>query len=154
MSVSRQVLIPGAGVQAARSLMLIPLRALQTPMGRRLMVAGALTVTLQGAVGVMYSNADSPGLAASAPAAAAVPAPARPANDKAGRPVAAKTPEAAAVAWFAARHKLDPGKVRALQRDAVGDRSARVLVMADLGHGRLDTAVVTVERTKAGWARK
>jgi len=153
MSISRQVLAPGAGVQAARSLMMLPLRALQTPMGRRAMVAGALTITLQGAVGIMYSNADSPELPAT-PAAVAAPAPAPAPAPKVTAKGHARTPEAAAVAWFAGRHKLDPGKVRPLQRDAVGDTSARVLVMADLGGGRLDSAVVTVKRTKAGWAIK
>src|SRR5918999_4018016 len=98
MSISRQVLVPGAGVQAARSLMILPLRALQTPIGRRVMVAGALTVALQGVVGAMYSNPDAPSLAASAPAAAEAPAPARAAGAaRAATP--ARTPEAAAVAW-------------------------------------------------------
>jgi hypothetical protein len=154
MSVSRQVLAPGAGVQAARSLMLLPLRALQTPMGRRLMLAGVLTLALQGAVGVMYGNADSPRLEAAAPASAAAPAPAGASVRKAGGGTAARTPEAAAVTWFAAKHRLDPRKVRALQRDAIDRASARVLVMADLGRGRLDSAVVTVRRTKGGWAAR
>jgi hypothetical protein len=153
MSISRQVLAPGAGVQAARSLLLLPLRAAQTPMGRRAMVAGTLIVTLQGAIGFMYANTDSTELATAAPAAVAAPAPATPKAAPPAKAAQAKTPEAAAVAWFASKHKLDPGKVRPLQRDASGD-SARVLVMADLGRGRLDTAVVTVKRGKAGWAIK
>jgi hypothetical protein len=157
MSVSRNALSPGAGVQAARTLVLLPVKALQTPLGRRIAVAGALIATLQGAVGALYSNADDkPRTAPVAQAAAVAQAPAavvRP--TPAAKPSTARptTPEAAAVAWYAARHKLAASKVKALQRNAVSSTKARVLVMAEVGRDRLDTAVVTVERDGAGWTK-
>jgi hypothetical protein len=154
MSISRQVLAPGAGVQAARVLFMVPVRMVQTPMGRRIMAAGALIMALQGAIGLMYSNADSPALSTSAPVAASAPAKAAAGAARPATVKPAATPESAAVAWYAARHKLDPAKVRPLQRDSFGAGAARVLVMADLGKGRLDTALVTVKQTKAGWAPK
>ena len=154
MSISRQVLAPGAGVQAARALFMVPVRMVQTPLGRRIMAAGALIMALQGAIGLMYANADSPALSTSAPVAAAAPAKAAASSARPTTVKAAATPEAAAVGWYAARHKLDPAKVRPLQRDALGSSTTRVLVMADLGKGGMDTALVTVKRTKAGWTPK
>ncbi len=79
----------------------------------------------------------APGPAAAAPAAAA----------------AASRPATAAVAWYATKHHLPPGKVRALQQDRRSDREVRVLVLADGGGGKLTTALVTVRRDGKGrWA--
>jgi hypothetical protein len=160
MSVSRNVLAPGAGVQAARALAILPVRALQTPLGRRIAVAGALIAMLQGAVGVMYSNADEPVEAASAVTGAAVtrsaPTPrAAPPSEahsaKAKAKATAKTPEAAATAWYAKKVDVDRGDVRVLQRESVSGQKARVLVMAQTGKDRMDTAVVTVKRAGGVW---
>jgi hypothetical protein len=161
MSVSRNVLAPGAGIQAARALAILPVRALQTPLGRRIAVAGALIAMLQGAVGVMYSNADDPVAVASAVAPAAVtrsaatprdaPSEAHSAKSKARPKAAAKTPEAAATAWYAKKVDVDRGDVRVLQRESVSAKKARVLVMAQTGRDRMDTAVVTVKRDGGVW---
>jgi hypothetical protein len=162
MSVSRNVLAPGAGFQAARALALLPVRALQTPLGRRIAVAGALIAMLQGAVGVMYSNADDPVAAASAATPAAVtrsaatprdapPSEAHSAKAKPKPKAAAKTPEAAATAWYAKKVDVDRGDVRVLQRESVSAKKARVLVMAQTGRDRMDTAVVTVKRDGGVW---
>ena len=164
MSVSRNVLVPGAGVQAARALLLLPARALQTPLGRRVAVAGALVTALQGAVGVMYANAEDPkataqratpaaltrpaGAAGAAPHAKSTPQ----AKSKAKSTAApASSPAAAAAAWYAERVKVDHDKVRVLQQQRLGADRVRVLVMAEVGRDRLDTALVTVRRQRSGW---
>lgn len=65
-------------------------------------------------------------------------------------PGPAARPAGVAAAWYAARHHLEPGKVRPLQQDKLSDREVRVLVLADRGDGRLDTALVTVRRDAKG----
>src|SRR5215207_3998461 len=65
--------------------------------------------------------------------------------------VAAKTPEAAATAWYAKKVDVDRGDVRVLQRESVSSKKARVLVMAQTGKDRMDTAVVTVKRDGGVW---
>lgn len=67
----------------------------------------------------------------------------------------AKAPRPAdvATAWYAARRHLPSSKVQALQQDVVSEREVRVLVIADRGKGRLDTALVTVRRgAGGGWS--
>jgi hypothetical protein len=67
----------------------------------------------------------------------------------------AKAPRPAdvAAAWYAARRHLPISKVQALQQDVVSEREVRVLVIADPGKGRLDTALVTVRRgAGGGWS--
>jgi hypothetical protein len=154
MSIPRQALAPGAGIQAARMLLLLPLRVLQTPLGRRVMIAGALTLSLQGVVATIYQHADQPpdptARGAAAPAAQLASAPSARAQQAPTARTAA-SPEAAATAWYARRLKVDADQVRALQRESEGRGKARVLVMADRGSSRLSTAVVTVARGKGGW---
>jgi hypothetical protein len=85
---------------------------------------------------------------------AAAPSPstsAAPAGPKAAAPPAKPArPADVATAWYAARDHLPAGKVRALQQDVVSRREVRVLVLADRGNGKLDTALVTVRRDAAG----
>src|SRR3954470_1369403 len=161
MSVSRNAVAPGAGIQAARALALLPIRALQTPLGRRIAVAGALITVLQGAVGLMYSNADDPVAAAAAVTPAggtrsgaaprAAPAGQAAARSDAKPRAAGKTPEAAATAWYAKEVDVGRDAVRVLQRETVNSKKARVLVMAKTGRDRMDTAVVTVKRDGGVW---
>jgi hypothetical protein len=76
-------------------------------------------------------------------AAAQPPQPTRPA-------AVANLPADVASAWYAARAHLPASQVRALQQDVISRRKVRVLVLADRGRGRLDTALVTVRRDAAG----
>jgi hypothetical protein len=158
MSVSRPVLLPGAGAQVARALLLLPVRLMQTQLGRRAVLAGALVLLLQGVVGTMYDNAEVPAVTGPRAVAAAASRPApSPAVKPAKRPTKqaatrASTPEDAAVAWYARRLKLDRDRVRPLQRQAAKGGRVKVLVMADAGAKRLSTAVVTVRRSGSGWA--
>jgi hypothetical protein len=68
----------------------------------------------------------------------------------AARPARPAQPAGVAAAWYAARHHLEPGRVRPLQQDKLSNREVRVLVLADRGDGRLDTALVTVRRDAKG----
>jgi hypothetical protein len=62
-------------------------------------------------------------------------------------------PAEVAAAWYAARRHLPARQVRPLQQDKLSGRRVRVLVLADRGDGRLDTALVTVRRDAKGrWA--
>jgi hypothetical protein len=153
MSVSRQALAPSAGFQAARALLLLPFR---TSIGRRLLAASALTLTLNGVVGALYGSAETPEVPAPAVVAAAATAPTRPATAPAAKAAPAKatpakTPEVAATGWYASRHKLAANRVRALQRQAAANGKVKVLVMADRGSSRLSTALILVKRSGAGW---
>lgn len=65
--------------------------------------------------------------------------------------VGARTPEQAAVAWYAARLGLAAGRVRALGSQRPGPGRARVLLLADPGAGRLATTWVGLHHTPAGW---
>jgi hypothetical protein len=60
-------------------------------------------------------------------------------------------PAAVAAAWYATRHGVARAKVTPLQQDRLSARQVRVLVLADLGHGRLRTALVRVRRGPDGW---
>jgi hypothetical protein len=81
--------------------------------------------------------------ASDAPGASGAPgAPAR--RAKAFRPADVAT------AWYAARRHLPISKVQALQQDVLSEREVRILVIADRGKGRLDTALVTVRRGAGG----
>jgi hypothetical protein len=69
-----------------------------------------------------------------------------------GRPGQAG-PAAVAAAWYARQEGLEASLVRSLQQDRVSSDQVRVLVLADRGRGRIDTALVTVRRDAAGrWA--
>jgi len=59
-------------------------------------------------------------------------------------------PAAVAAAWYAGRNHLKAGQVRPLQQDKLSNREVRVLVFADRGNGRLETALVTVRRDAHG----
>jgi hypothetical protein len=78
-----------------------------------------------------------------APAMAQRPEPGQP-ERTAGQPAQV------AAAWYAARQHLPADQVHALQQDVISQRQVRVLVLADRGHGRLDTALVTVRRDGSG----
>jgi hypothetical protein len=165
--------------RAARHGLVVTAAALRSDLARRLgrlvLVAWALAV----AVVLLYQHGDSPaalarpgqvagvaGGTAAAPAtstaraatatpagpkAAAPATPAAPAVPKAAAtPARPLRPAEVAAAWYAARDHLPAGKVRALQQDVVSRREVRVLVLADRGNGKLDTALVTVRRDAAG----
>ena len=156
-----------AAVRAATRLMLLPLRLLATPLGRRIAVAGALSVALVAMVSSLYAHADRPTAAAARslsamPAAAAKPAsaPARASAASSGAaaapvtptaPRAAQRPEDAATAWFAAQKHVPANRVKALQQQRVSGTVTRVLVMAQVGPSNMPTAFVTVRRDSAGW---
>ena len=53
--------------------------------------------------------------------------------------------------WYAKRLRVRPDQVRALQRDSVGPSKVKVLVLAQAGGGRLDSALVTVTRRGGRW---
>src|SRR6266704_3142216 len=149
-----------------------PLRAVRRRLGR---VPGLVLV----AVVLLYQHGDSPAaLAGAARAASAAPA-ARPAlppgagttgtstttsttsppagphgaAPPAAQPDRPTKPADVAAAWYAGRRHLGARQVRPLQQDKVSSREVRVLVLADRGNGRLDTALVTVRRDAKGrWA--
>jgi uncharacterized membrane protein YraQ (UPF0718 family) len=66
-------------------------------------------------------------------------------------PVPVAKPTTAAEQWYAARHKLPAGSVRAIQTDAVHRDTVRVLLVVTKANGRLDSAVVTVRHAKDRW---
>jgi hypothetical protein len=68
----------------------------------------------------------------------------------AAAPAGQAQPAGVAAAWYAGRNHLKPGQVRPLQQDRLSNREVRVLVLADRGNGRLDTALVTVRRDAQG----
>jgi len=145
---------------AARRALASALAALRGELARRLGRLALVSAALAGAVVVLYQHGDTPAalarpaVATTAPATLATPgAPATPPSSTAPaaprRPVASQPADVAA-AWYAARHHLPNSKVRALQQDVVSRLQVRVLVLADRGRGRLDTALVTVRRDGAG----
>lgn len=162
-----------AGAGPARA----ALAAMRTDLARRLYRLAVVAVALAAAVVLLYEHGDSPAPDRTAqPASAAVttaghpaagapdragtgaggraaperPKPGGPARATAGR---AATPAAVAAAWYAARGRIDASLVRSLQQDRVSSREVRVLVLADRGRGRIDTALLTVRRDAAGrWA--
>jgi hypothetical protein len=162
---------------AARAHGLTALRAATGETGRRLARAAALTLALAVLVGALYDRADVPTAAAQPGVVAAegsgthggsgakdgMGTPARAAARRADpdgqgglrgrtRPAAVgERPADVAAAWYAARHGAARSKVKPLQQDRLSAREVRVLVLADLGHGRLRTALVRVRRGPDGW---
>jgi hypothetical protein len=130
--------------------------------GRRVARTVALTVVLAVLVSALYDHGEAP-RAAAAPvvdAPAARPGPQKPRKDPGergglrGRDRPAQVgerPADVAAAWFAARHGAARSKVKPLQQDRLSAREVRVLVLADLGAGRLRTALVRVRRGPDGW---
>ena len=131
--------------------------------GRRLVRAVALTAALAVLVTVLYDQGE-------VPRAAAAPAVDEPAGAARGHTVrgqdpgdhgglrgrtrpapVGERPAEVAAAWYAARHGAARSKVKALQQDRLSAREVRVLVLADLGPGRLRTALVRVRRGPDGW---
>ncbi len=161
--------------QRSRSPWYLPLLALvhawlRGELARRLGRLTMLLAALTAVVLVLYAKGEAPAALARAATAAgrssasagagagAVPAAGhvgrggRPGLPAAAQPTPSR-PATAAVAWYATKHHLPPGKVRALQQDRRSDREVRVLVLADGGGGKLTTALVTVRRDGKGrWA--
>ena len=154
------------------------LRAATGETGRRLARAAALTVALAVLVGALYDRGDVPTAAAQPGVGASAGSGAHGASSVAGgsgggsgkaaarradpagqgglrgrtRPAAVgERPADVAAAWYAARHGAARSKVKPLQQDRLSAREVRVLVLADLGHGRLRTALVRVRRGPDGW---
>jgi len=147
----------GPGIRAAAQLLLVPVRVLASPLGRRLTAVAVLMVVLGSIVSSLYDNADAPG-ARSLPAArsGAATVERTSALHKATSGAVARQvgrrPEEVAADWFARTQHVARDRVEALQQQRVGAREARVLVMADAGAGRMPTAYVTVKLGKSGWA--
>jgi hypothetical protein len=140
--------------RAARASLALALAALHSDLSRRLGRLALLGAALAAAVVVLYQHGEAPA-ALARPAAATTTsrvraAPATTATTATTVAPAAARPADVATAWYAARHHLPAGKVRALQQDVISQRAVRVLVLADAGRGRLDTALVTVRRDAGG----
>jgi hypothetical protein len=147
---------------AARRVLAATLAALRGELARRLGRLALAGAAMAAAVVLCYQHVDTPAALARPAVATTAPAQRAPAT-RTPRPRAAVTtttapaqraaatrPSDVAAAWYAAHGHLPPGKVRALQQDVVSQREVRVLVMAERGKGRLDTALVTVRRDAAG----
>jgi hypothetical protein len=160
-----------AGRGPARLLVL----AARADLARRLSRLAVVAVVLAATVVLLYEHGDTVALErATQPAAAAVATAGHPsplaregagrargpgraapaaARDEAARPSRSDSPAAVAAAWYARQEGLEASLVRSLQQDRVSGRQVRVLVLADRGRGRIDTALVTVRRDAAGrWA--
>ena len=151
---------------AARAVGRRALAAATGELGRRIARAVALTVALTVVVVVLYdrgevpSAAARPALAAPAGHPAAGTGTARPKDpgDRGGlrgraRPASAgERPAEVAAAWYAARSGVPRARVKPLQQDRLSAREVRVLVLADLGHGRLRTALVRLRLGPDGWS--
>jgi hypothetical protein len=139
--------------RAARVSLALALAALRSDLSRRLGRLALLGAALAAVVVVLYQHGEAPAAlarpAGARPAAATTTTSVRSAPTTTVAPAAAR-PADVATAWYAARHHLPAGKVRALQQDVISQRTVRVLVLADAGRGRLDTALVTVRRDAAG----
>jgi hypothetical protein len=115
-------------------------------LGRRLAAAATLALVTAALVITLYDHPDigggRAGLSDTRPAVTGLRTPAA---------AASRSPERAAVSWYARQLGVPQARVRALQRRRIGHAEARVMVIADLEGGRLPTAVVTVRRDRTGW---
>jgi hypothetical protein len=115
-------------------------------LGRRLAAAATLALVTAALVVTLYDHPDiggGAGLSGTRPVATGRRTPAA---------AASRSPERAAVSWYARQLGAPQARVRALQRRRIGDSEVRVMVIADLESGRrLPTAVVTVRRDRTGW---
>jgi hypothetical protein len=142
------------GLRAAVWVLTLVVRLLGHQIGRRLLAALALTAVCASLVALVFAYPEpvepEPVSAQPAPRppTEARPAPRSPAT---GSVRSAGSPEQVAAAWYAQRKRLPRSRVRVLQRDRVSATVVRVLVLADGGDGRLDTAVVIVRRHGGGW---
>jgi hypothetical protein len=131
--------------------------------GRRVARAVALTVVLAMLVTALYDHGEAPRAAAApsvdAPAVGPGRQPARrkdpaPPGGLRGRDRATpvgEQPANVAADWFAARHGVARARVKPLQQDRLSAAETRVLILADRGHGRLETALVRVRLGPDGW---
>jgi len=161
---SKKMMAAVAGL--ARAVGRRALAAATGELGRRTARAVALTVALTVVVVVLYdrgevpSAAARPALAAPAghPAAGTGSARPRDPGDRGGlrgraRPASAgERPAEVAAAWYAARSGVPRARVKPLQQDRLSARQVRVLVLADLGRGRLRTALVRLRLGSDGWS--
>ena len=145
-------------MSAVRPLLRAGLAVLRTELGRRLATVAVISTVLVAGVSALYDHADPVGLgilpasARTRSVAATRPdAPAARPPSASRRPSPPKRPDQVAVAWYATRRGIVPGKVKALQQQRLGADRVRVLVMAEVGRDRLDTALVTVRRQRSGW---
>jgi hypothetical protein len=155
------VLAPGGeGTRAAAWLLSWPMRLAATPIGRRVLAAVALAVVAVAGVGYLYDSADQPrqaalfrpaGLAAEAAGATKAAAVDRQAAASPVRAKRAATAAEAAAAWWAARQKVDLGKVRPLQQRRVSATEVQVLVVAEEAGSRMPSEYVTVRKGPSGW---
>jgi hypothetical protein len=172
---------PGGPLRAVRRrLGRVPglvLAALRGELARRLYRLAVVAVALGVAVVLLYQHGDSPAALAGTAQAASAASAARPAlppgasttsttssttsppagpdgaAPPAAQPAKPTKPADVAAAWYAGRKHLGARQVRPLQQDKLSNREVRVLVLADRGDGRLDTALVTVRRDAKGrWA--
>jgi hypothetical protein len=137
--------------------------------GRRLARAAGLTVALAVLVTTLYDRGEVPTAAAQpavrAPAGGAGTAAPGRATGRRKAPdghgglrgrdrvaLVGERPAAVAAAWYAARHGVPPARVKPLQQDRLSARQVRVLVLADLGRGRLRTALVRLRLGRDGWS--
>jgi hypothetical protein len=156
---SRPVVVAVPGGESARAaawLLALPMRLAATPLGRRLLVAATLAMVAVVSVGYLYDSADRPRVAGSfRPAGMAKAAGPGPTGDRtAAAPHRAKRaagPAEAAAAWFAARMKVRPEQVRALQQRRLSANERQVLVVAEAGGSRMPSRYVTVRKGAAGW---
>ena len=137
-------------------------------LGRRLARAVGCTVLLAVLVTTLYERGEVPSAAAQpALRAPAVDAPSAVGRGAArrrdptglgglrGRPrpsPVGERPTAVAAAWYAAHEGLPRAKVKPLQLDRLSAKEVRVLVLADHGRGRLQTALVRVRLGRTGWS--
>jgi hypothetical protein len=156
-----------SGAELAALALLAPARAmLGSDLGRRLVTVAALTAVVVALLTALYDHAEAPAAevwpggrpqpAAGIPHRPATGVPARPGTRGAARPAAsmdaaAASPAAAAVAWYARAQGVPAGRVRALQQQRLGATQVRVLVLADLGGGRMPSALVTARHGPTGW---
>jgi hypothetical protein len=122
-----------------------------TRLGHRAGTALLVTALFAAAVSALYDHPDAIALPARAAAATEATAAAPTTTTAGARARRPATPGEVAAAWFARRSGVPRAKVKVLQEDQLSASRVRVLVMADLGHDRLDTALVTVRRERGAW---
>jgi hypothetical protein len=138
---TRPVRVDGSGVELAVRVLLLPLRALRTPTGRRMLAAAAMAAGLVTVVLALYGHPDTP---------AATGPPATPTTRTAATPTADRAGVAAA-AWYARSLHVPLTRVRVVNEHQVSATVVQVVVVADLGQ-RLPSTLVTVHRDAGGWA--
>jgi hypothetical protein len=148
------------GLRLTFKLLGLGITLLRHETGRRLLAALVLAAFCAGLIGLLFTAPEPPdawneqltGADAALTRPATSPSPATttrpPQPPTTGQTMSA---EQAARAWYARRHHLPVDRVRILQADQAGTNRIRVLVLADTGRGRLDTAIVTVTRAGSRW---